>query len=110
MINRYPHKLLYITLASADVYDESTGNWIPGLPGEEKEYSCRARPAGAGKKKAGKDGQLTEYAYDLGFEYDENFDIPQNARVRIIGVNDQLIFDGTLGGYQVGNESILGWI
>lgn len=110
VIERYPHKLIYTTKASEDVYDENTGTWIPGAPGVEKDYSCRARPAGAGKKKTGKDGQLTEYAYDLGFEYDPNFDVPQNAVVKLIGVNDQVIFEGELGGYQIGNASILGWI
>lgn len=110
MVARYPHKLIYTTKATDDVYDENTGTWITGQPGEEKEYSCRARPAGSGKKKARKDGQLTEYAYDLGFEYDANFNVPQNAVVRIIGVSDQMIFEGELGGYQIGNASILGWI
>jgi len=113
MVERYPHRLIYATLATADVYDQDTGTWIPGQPGEEKEYACRATPSGqskAGKKKMGKDGQLTEYTYDLAFEYDQNIDVPQNAMVRILGVNDQLIFTGELGGYQIGNVSIAGWI
>jgi hypothetical protein len=59
VIERYPHKLIYTTKASEDVYDENTGNWIPGAPGAEATYICRANPAGAGRKKAGKDGQLT---------------------------------------------------
>jgi hypothetical protein len=110
MVERHPHKMIYTTLATPDVYDENTGQWMPGQSGADVIINCRARPAGAGKKKAGKDGQLTEYAYDLGFEYDPNFNVPPNAVVRIIGVNDRLIFEGELKGYQIGNESILGWI
>jgi hypothetical protein len=113
MVVRHPHKLIYATKATEDVYNEETGEWIPGQPGADVILNCRATPSGqskAGRKKMGKDGQLTEYSYDLGFEYDENFNIPQNAMVRIIGINDQVIFQGELGGYQIGNESISGWI
>ena len=110
VIERYPHKLVYQTASTEDVYDEDAGTWIPGQPGIEGIVNCRARPAGAGKKKPSKDGTLTEYAYDLAFEYDENFNVPQNAQIKIMGVNDEVMYSGELGGYQIGNASIIGWI
>lgn len=110
VIERYPHKLTFTTQATEDVYDENTGEWIIGQPGAEVTVNCRATPAGAGKKKQGKDGQLTEYTYDLGIEYDPSFNAPQNAVVSITGVNDKVMFTGELGGYQIGNQSIIGWI
>ena len=110
MVERYPHKLVSSSAGTPDYYNEETGEWVPGAPGAEVIVNCRALPAGAGKKKPGKDGLLTEYAYDLGIEYDPQFNLPQNARVKILGVNDQVIFEGDLGGYQIGNASIIGWI
>lgn len=110
MVSRYPHKLIYSAPGSEDVYDENTGQYIPGTPGVQMEVSCRARPNGAGNKKPNKDGVLTDYSYDLGIEYDPAFSIAQNAQVQIIGVNGQVMFTGELQGYQIGNASILGWI
>lgn len=110
MVERYPHKLVSSMPGTEDFYDEGSGTWVPGQPGIEVTVNCRANPAGASKKKTGKDGALTEYAYDLGIEYDSQFNLPQHARVKILGVNDQLIFEGDLGGYQIGNASIIGWI
>lgn len=110
MSERYPHKLVYTAKASADVFDQVTGTWIPGKPGLNITLSCRAKPNVVGRKKSNKDGVQTEYSYDLGFPYDPSFDIPANAQVRIVGLNGNLILEGELMGYQVGTRSIIGWI
>ena len=109
MNEQYIHKMTYEAAGTDDVYDQGTGTWIPGIPGGEVTIMCRARPNGSGRRKTNKDGVLTEYFFDLGFPIDTQ-DIPQHAHVKITGVRDELLFEGELMGYQVGEYSILGWI
>jgi hypothetical protein len=109
MNEQYIHKLSYTSKATEDVYDQATGTWIVGVPGADVTVICRAKPNGSGRRKPNKDGVLTEYSFDLGFPISTQ-DIPQHAHVRITGVRDELLFEGELMGYQVGEYSILGWI
>jgi hypothetical protein len=109
MNEQYIHKLTYTTKVTDDVYDQETGQWIVGAPGADVTVICRAKPNGSGRRKPNKDGVLTEYSFDLGFPITTR-DIPQHAHVKITGVRDELLFEGELMGYQVGEYSILGWI
>jgi hypothetical protein len=108
MDEQYIHKLTYTT-KSADSYNQATGKWTVGSDGIDVTVACRAKPNGSGRKKMNKDGALTEYSFDIGFPIDTK-DIPEHAQVKIIGVRGELLFEGELMGYQVGEYSILGWI
>lgn len=109
MNEQYIHKLSFTKKATEDVYDEETGQWIPGATGEVVTFNCRARPNGSGRKKANKDGVLTEYSYDIGIPV-EIVELPGNTQVKITGVRNEILFEGEMMGCQVGAKSILGWV
>lgn len=109
MNEQYIHKLTFFTKGSPDVYDEETGQWVPGIPGAEVTIECRAKPNGSGRKKANRDGVLTEYSFDIGIPV-ETVELPGDTKVKITGVRNEVIFEGEMMGCQVGERSILGWV
>lgn len=107
--DQYPHTLSYVTLGTPDEYDEETGTWIPGTPGETITISCRAIPNGSGKTLKGEDGQAVDYDFDIAFP-EETERIPTDLEVSIIDQHDVELISGRLLRWHPGQLHNRGWI